>query len=169
MINKISIIVLAITIVIALGSCKKDNSDSDKKAILSMNVNGVPFTTDKANSFINSSNNTLVFATESQPNMHSISVISYVGNNINTDYRIDINAISSISNISQALFLANGNEFDMYSFPIISEKGYMNYRIVKKQTIGTGITAVKCDVDFSGVIYAGEEDSVIITNGSVRY
>lgn len=162
-------VTLIISIGLVVAGCKKNNSDADKKAKLAMTVNGVPFTTDKANSIINSSNNTLTFATESQSNMHSLSVVSYVGHNINTDYRIDINAITSGLNVSGFMFLVNGNAFDNYSFPFISERGFMNYRIVKKQTLGTGITAVKCDVDFSGVIYSGEEDSIVITNGTVRY
>lgn len=155
-------------LVVVISSCRRE-SITDRMAVLSMNIDGVPFTSDKASSFINASNNSLMFSNESNNGtQHAISVISFIGNELNTDYSININTISSAtgSTLSQFMFVRNGNAFDQFSFPIISEKGYLNYRVVKKHTIN-GVD--KFDVNFNGVIYASETDSVVITNGSIRY
>ncbi len=151
-----------------LSGCKKENGDNNnglEYATLTMNVNGVPFTSNKANALFSSSANTFIFSNTQESNKHAISVVSYLGYTINADYSINKNTIDAGS-ISQAMFLRNGNAFDQFSFPIISEKGYLNYRVVKKHTATSGD---RFDVNFNGVVYASETDSVIITNGTIRY
>lgn len=160
-----------LVLVVAISGCRRE-STADRMAVLTMNVDGVPFTSDKTNSGINETNNSFFFATESQSNLHGISVLSFLGHNLDSNYVIDINTVSaatSASTISQFMFINNGNAIDQFSFPFISEKGHLNYRVVKKQTIGTGGFSQKFDVDFSGVFYASENDSVVITNGTIRY
>lgn len=156
-------------------SCKKDESTTNNNnsssgstkdyAILSMNVNGAPFTSNKANALYSPTNNAFMFSNQQETNKHTISVVSYLGYNINTDYSINIKTISAGS-ISQAMFMRNGNAFDMFNFPLRSEKGFLNYRLINKYTESGGD---KFDVNFNGVIYASETDSVVISNGTIRY
>lgn len=163
--KKHTIILAFIAMVFLVNSCKKDSVSTSIYATLTMNVNGVVFTSDKANALYSPTTNAFIFANEQESNRHTISVVSYLGYNINTDYSININTIA-FGSISQAMFVRNGNALDMFSFPFRSEKGYLNYRVVKKHTIN-GVD--KFDVNFNGVIYASETDSVVITNGSIRY
>ncbi len=165
-ITKIAVVILVILSAVA---CKKENATNDYIATLSMSVNGIPYTSNKAFAFING--NALLFGAQQQDDLDVFSVASYVGNNINTDYTIDMNTITSGGGLSQVLFQRRSNIADVYNFPLGDENGRFNYRIIKKQTIGTGANSTKCDINFSGVLYKINDgtDSIVITNGTIRH
>ncbi|HNL83620.1 MAG TPA: hypothetical protein PKO18_00195 [Chitinophagales bacterium] len=165
-ISKIAICIFAVTATIA---CKKEKTNNDYIATLSMSVNGTPYTSNNAFAFIN--NNSLLFGVQQQNDLDIFSGSSYIGNAINTDYTIDVNTVTSGGGLSQILYQRRSSITDVYNFPLGDERGRFSYRIIKKQTIGSGPNSTKCDINFSGVLYKINDglDSIVITNGTIRH
>lgn len=172
-------IIIAACLVLGILACKKEDTNNKKntnnnntipKATLDMNVNGVEFSTNDAKAsyiYNNGSNNGFGFDGKSSDGLTGLSIGTINDIELNKNIlvtknsSIDVIYYNGINSTILTPFRAGG--------PNSNTKSKFNYRITKIHNPNE--TIVRCDVDFDGVLYKynNPNDSVVITNGRLKY
>lgn len=161
-----------------VSACKKENTDNNNnnnnnynsipKATLTMSVNGSTFSTNNADAiYFNAAGSKygFSFGGRSSDSLVSITAGFLDSFDLNRNYQIsrssiaDVAYYNSINSTRLNAFIAGGTHSHT--------NARLNYRVIKNHNLSEYM--VRCDVDFDGVLYKGANDSVVITNGRIRY